>query len=106
MSEDGRAFQHLQALERANETRVARAELKRRIASGEIFAASVLLEPPAEARNWPVGSLLIAQRRWGTKRTRKLLERHQISELKPLGALTERQRRLLAGALGGSQDGL
>ena len=35
--------QRLRALERANEVRLARAELKRRIATGEISAAQVIL---------------------------------------------------------------
>ena len=35
--------QRLRALERANEVRLARAELKRRIADGEVSAADVIL---------------------------------------------------------------
>lgn len=90
----------LQALERANEIRLARAELKHRIASGEIFPASVLLNPPEEARNWAIGDLLMSQRRWGTITCRRFLRRNQVSEIKPVGALTVRQRRLLAEQLG------
>src|SRR5438270_607225 len=59
-------------LERANEVRRARAELRRRIARGEIFAASVLLEPPAEARTWAVADILLAQRRWLNTRSEAL----------------------------------
>ena len=43
------APQHLRALDRANEVRLARAELKRRVADGEISAAEVILESPWEA---------------------------------------------------------
>jgi len=39
----GRGPQHMQALERANAVRLARAELKRRVAIGEITAADVIL---------------------------------------------------------------
>lgn len=92
--------QRLRALERANEIRLARAELKRRIAEGEIAAAQVILSPPKEACSWSVGDLLMTQRRWGTTRCRKFLLRNQVSETKPVGALTERQRRLLAAQLG------
>ena len=91
--------QRLRALERANAVRLARAELKRRIAEGEASAADVILEPPNEALSWAVGELLMSQRRWGTTRCRKFLGRYQISETKSLGALTERQRRLLADEL-------
>ncbi len=92
--------QRLRALERANEVRLARAELKRRIANGAISAADVILAPPKEARSWAVGDLLLSQRRWGATRCRKFLVRNQVSETKPLDQLTERQRRLLAGQLG------
>jgi hypothetical protein len=91
--------QRLRALERANEIRLARAGLKRRIAVGDISAADVLLSSPREASSWSVGDLLMSQRRWGTTRCRKFLSRHQIPETKPIGKLTERQRHLLADAL-------
>ncbi|HEX8975347.1 MAG TPA: hypothetical protein VF781_02450 [Solirubrobacteraceae bacterium] len=91
--------QRLRALERANEIRLARAGLKRRIALGQVSAADVLLTCPQEASSWPVSDLLMSQRRWGTTRCRKFLFRNQIAETKPIGKLTERQRQLLAGAL-------
>lgn len=91
--------QRLRALERANEIRLARAELKRRIAGGQVSAAEVILTPPHEASSWAIGDLLMSQRRWGSTRCRKFLVRNQINETKAVGALTERQRRLLAGQL-------
>lgn len=91
--------QRLRALERANEIRLARAELKRRIADGEVSVADVLLDPPQAAASWAVWDLLMSQRRWGTSRCRKFLWRNRITETKPVGALTERQRRLLAEQL-------
>jgi hypothetical protein len=91
--------QRLRALTRANEVRLARAELKRRIAQGRVSAAEVILASPPEAQSWQVGELLMSQRRWGTTRCRKFLGRNQISELKEIGSLTERQRLLLARQL-------
>jgi hypothetical protein len=91
--------QRMRALEQANAVRLARAELKRRIAEGEVTAAEVILDCPHEARRWTVSELLVSQRRWGTTRCRKFLERNHISEMKPIGALTERQRRVLAAQL-------
>ncbi len=91
--------QRLRALGRANEVRLARAELKRRIAEGEMSAAEVILACPWEASSWTIGDLLMSQRRWGSARCRKFLARAQIGERKEIGALTERQRRLLAETL-------
>lgn len=88
--------QRLRALERANEIRLARAELKRRIAVGELSAADLILDPPHAASNWAIAELLLSQRRWGSTRCRKFLARNQITETKAIGALTERQRRVLA----------
>lgn len=88
--------QRLRALERANEVRLARATLKRRIATGEISAAQVILECPEAAGRWPIGELLMSQRRWGANRCRRFLARNQITELKTIGSLTQRQRKLLA----------
>ncbi len=93
------APQRLRALEHANAVRLARAELKRRIADGEVSAADVILTCPEAARKWTVAELLLSQRRWGSTRCRKFLDRNGVSEIKQIGSLTERQRRLLAEAL-------
>jgi hypothetical protein len=91
--------QRLLALQRANEIRSARAELKRRIGTGQLSAAEVILDCPVEASRWPVAELLASQGHWGKATARKFLARTQISELKPIGELTQRQRHLLAGQL-------
>lgn len=91
--------QRLRALERANEIRLGRAALKRAIAVGELCAADVILDCPDAATSWPIGDLLMSQRRWGTTRCRKFLSRNHIVETKPVGTLTERQRRMLAASL-------
>ncbi len=96
--------QRLRALEHANAVRLARAELKRRIAEGDVSAAEVILACPESVQRWTVGELLTSQRRWGSKRCRKFLERNGISEIKLLGSLTERQRRLLATQLPDSRS--
>jgi len=89
----------LQALERANEIRRARARLKRRIGAGQLTAAQVILECPPEAQRWPVAGLLACQQHWGKTTCNKFLARNQISETKRIGELTERQRRVLAAEL-------
>jgi hypothetical protein len=87
------------ALKRANEIRLARAELKRRIAVGDLSAANIILASPEEATSWAVWDLLMSQRRWGSSRCRKFLHTNNIPETKQVGALTNRQRELLAGQL-------
>jgi len=91
--------QHLQALQRANRVRLARAELKRRIAEGEVTAAEVILTAPWEAASMAISDVLMSQRRWGGTRCRKFLAMFRISETKTIGSLTERQRRALAAQL-------
>src|ERR1700704_5196182 len=96
------APQHLRALARANEVRLARAELKRQIAEGEISAAHVILECPWEAASMTFSDVLTSQRRWGSTRCRKLLQAIPISENKTVGSMTQRQRDALAGQLEGT----
>jgi hypothetical protein len=94
------APQHLRALHRANEVRLARAELKRRVGTGEISAGEVILQTPWEVTSMTVADLLMSQRRWGHQRCRRLLGQIPVSETKTLGSLTDRQRRALAELLG------
>jgi hypothetical protein len=94
-----RLEQRLSALARANAVRTARVALRHRIRSGESTVEDVLLSLPQEALSMPVFELLLAQRRWGQTRARKFLQRLQIAELRPVGQLTDRQRRVILAAL-------
>jgi hypothetical protein len=89
----------MRALQRANEVRLARSQLKRRIARGELSAAEAILEPPREANSWPLIELLASQRYWGQTRTRRFLASVQVDGRRPIGGLTDRQRRLIAAQL-------
>lgn len=93
----------MRALERANEVRLARAELKRRVASGEVSVAEVILGCPWEAESMAVADLLMSQRRWGQTRCRKFLAQIPMSENKTVGSMTERQRNTLAALLSSSR---
>jgi hypothetical protein len=95
----------MRALERANQVRLARAELKRRIATGHVDVAGVILECPWEADSMAVGDLLVSQRRWGQTRCRKFLSQIPMSEKKTVGSMTERQRRSLAALLISAERG-
>ena len=94
--------QHLRALNRANEVRLARAELKRKVAEGRVAVGDVIIESPWEAESMTVADLLMSQRRWGLTRCRKLLAQIPVSETKTVGTLTTRQRQALASLLGTS----
>lgn len=93
------APQHMRALARANEVRLARAALKRRIAHGQVTVAEVVLDSPWEAESMTISDLLMSQRRWGITRCRKLLITLPMSENKTIGSMTERQRHALATLL-------
>ena len=81
--------QHLQALEHANRVRLARAEMKRRIAAGDSMSIS---------------DVLMSQKRWGRARCRRLLTSIAIPENKRVGTLTERQRAIVAATLSGDRS--
>lgn len=95
------AAQHMQALARANRVRLARAELKRQVADGELSVADVVLTCPWEAESMAIADLLMSQHRWGRTRCRRFLASIPMSETKTIGSMTDRQRHALAARLGG-----
>jgi hypothetical protein len=97
--------QRMQALERANQVRTARAALKREVTSGQRDAAEVISQCPSEAQTMPIFELLAAQRRWGSARTRRFLSAYRVNERKGIGTLTERQVKMLVGALAPERNG-
>jgi hypothetical protein len=90
---------HLRALGRANAVRHARAELKRDVSLGLIDIGGLILACPWEARTMTVADLLTTQPGWGAVRTRKLLSRLNISELRSIEALTQRQCHAISDLL-------
>jgi hypothetical protein len=91
--------QPIHALELANRVRSYRADLKRRIATGEVEAADVVLLCPREAAGMTIADLLLAQRSWGRVRCRRFLAPLALREDKTVGSMTERQRRSVAVVL-------
>jgi hypothetical protein len=90
----------MRALAQANRVRLARAELKRQVADGEISVAEIVLECPWEAESMAIADLLMSQHRWGRTRCRRFLAAIPMSETKTIGTMTERQRHALAALLG------
>lgn len=94
--------QYLVALDRANEIRIARAALKRRIYRGEVSLAELLATTrliPESLETLTVSDLLRVQRRWGPKRTARFLNDLEISGKRLVGDLTVDQRRAITSAL-------
>lgn len=91
--------QHMQALARANQVRLARAALKRAIGGGEVSVAEVIVEAPWQSQTMSISELLASQHRWGRTRSRKFLSSLGLGENKRLDTLTKRQRVLVATAL-------
>jgi hypothetical protein len=90
----------MRALAQANRVRLARAELKRQVADGEVSVAEIVLECPWEAESMAIADLLMSQHRWGRTRCRRFLGAIPMSETKTVGTMTERQRHALAALLG------
>ena len=91
--------QPLEALQRANHVRIARAELKAQIADGRLSAAEVILTCPPEIASMPIEHLLASQRGWGDMRTRAFLDQVPLPQGKLIGSLTDRQRHGVASLL-------
>ncbi|MGK2877197.1 MAG: hypothetical protein ACSLFF_01260 [Solirubrobacterales bacterium] len=91
--------QNMRALEQANRIRLARAELKRRIAKGDVAVADVLLDPSDEIAGMELYELLTSQKRWGTTRCAKFMDSIGLNETKTIRSLTERQRSAMAAVL-------
>jgi hypothetical protein len=90
------APQHMQALRRANEVRLARAALKRAVGEGRTTVGVVILSCPWEAASMTIAELLLSQRRWGATRCTRFLAETGMTETKTVGSMTDRQRRALA----------
>jgi hypothetical protein len=91
----------MRALAQANRVRLARAELKRQVADGELTVSEIVLNCPWEAESMAISDLLMSQHRWGRTRCRRFLASIPMSETKTIGSMTERQRHALAAMLGG-----
>jgi hypothetical protein len=94
----------MRALAQANRVRLARAELKKRVAEGEASVAAVVLDCPWQAESMTISDLLMSQHRWGRTRCRRFLSSISMSETKTIGTMTDRQRRELAGLLVGDRE--
>ncbi|HTX29923.1 MAG TPA: integration host factor, actinobacterial type [Solirubrobacteraceae bacterium] len=88
-------MQRMEALQRANDIRSRRAQLKRDLKAGRQPIDELLLAPPAYLETAKVFDLLLAVPKYGRVKVNKILTQCKISPSKTVGGLSERQRREL-----------
>jgi hypothetical protein len=91
--------QRLRALAKANEVRVARAQLKRAVAAGRIELARLVVEPPSCAQTAKVRELLLVVPGIGPARADRVLAHCRIAQAKTVAGLSDRQRAELVALL-------
>jgi hypothetical protein len=84
--------QRMEALTRANEIRVARAQLKRDLKQRRVRIEQVIADPPEYVLTAKVYDMLVAVPRLGRVKVGRLLTQCRISQSKTVGGLSERQR--------------
>jgi hypothetical protein len=84
--------QRMEALKRANDIRVRRAQLKKDLKDGRTQIEDVLLDPPAWVETAKVFDMLMAVPKLGRVKAARLLNSCRISQSKTVGGLSERQR--------------
>ncbi|MFZ1993355.1 MAG: integration host factor, actinobacterial type [Solirubrobacteraceae bacterium] len=91
--------QRMEALQRANDIRSRRAQLKRDLKAGRSPIHELLLDPPDYLQTAKVFDLLLAVPKYGRVKVNKILGQCRISPSKTLGGLSERQRGELVALL-------
>ena len=89
--------QRMEALKRANDIRVRRAQLKKDLKDGRVQIEEVLVSPPEYVSTAKVFDMLMAVPKFGRVKAAKLLNQCRISQSKTVGGLSERQRTELIG---------
>src|SRR5918998_4145090 len=89
--------QRMEALKRANDIRVRRAQLKKDLKDGRVQIEEVLRAPPEYVETAKVFDMLMAVPKFGRVKATRLLNPCRISQSKTVGGLSERQPAELAG---------
>ena len=87
--------QRMEALKRANDIRVQRAQLKKDLKDGRVAIEDVLLDPPDFVSTAKVFDMLMAVPKFGRVKAARLLNQCRISQSKTVGGLSDRQRNEL-----------
>jgi hypothetical protein len=87
----------MEALKRANEIRVRRAQLKKDLKDGRRHIEEVLRDPPEYVGTAKVFDILMAVPKFGRVKAARFLNQCRISQSKTVGGLSDRQRAELLG---------
>src|SRR3954451_4980928 len=96
---EGSLLQRMDALQRANEIRTRRAQLKRDLKAGRVSIHTLLLDPPQVHATAQVFDMLLAVPKYGRVKANTVLQQCRISPSKTIGGLSERQRGELVSLL-------
>ena len=91
--------QRMDALQRANEIRTRRAQLKKDLKGGRVSIQALLLDPPEYLLTAKVFDLLLAVPKYGRVKANRILTQCRFSPSKTIGGLSERQRNELVSYL-------
>jgi hypothetical protein len=89
--------QRMEALKRANDIRVRRAQLKKDLKTGSVSIDDILRQPPEYVSTAKVFDILMAVPKFGRVKAARFLNQCRISQSKTVGGLSERQRAELIG---------
>ena len=89
--------QRMEALKRANDIRVRRAQLKKDLKLGRVSIDDILAAPPDYVSTAKVFDILMAVPKFGRVKATRYLNQARISQSKTVGGLSERQRTELIG---------
>ena len=84
--------QRMEALKRANDIRVRRAQLKKDLKDGTVRTEVILTRPPEYVETAKVFDMLMAVPKLGRVKAGRFLNQCRISQSKTVGGLSERQR--------------
>ena len=84
--------QRMEALKRANDIRVRRAQLKKDLKLGRASIEQILNDPPEFVSTAKVFDMLMAVPKFGRVKAARFLNTCRISQSKRVGGLSERQR--------------
>lgn len=84
--------QRMDALDKANDVRTRRAQLKRDLKAKRKSIHDILLEPPEWVETMKVFDLMLACPKYGRVKVNKVLQQCRISPSKTIGGLSVRQR--------------
>ena len=89
--------QRMEALKRAYDIRVRRAQLKKDLKEGRVRIEAILDDPPPYVETAKVFDILMAVPKFGRVKAARFLNQCRISQSKTVGGLSERQRAELIG---------